>query len=123
MMMNPTFYKSIHEESVTMSQRGRGIILINGLARHSVKLIVCVILTILLFTSFLLMKTDASSEILTAAANEQTVVVASGDTLWGIAARFTDSRDDIQYSIYQIKERNQLNSVDLKPGQLLIIPN
>lgn len=122
MMMNPTFYKSIHEESMTMKQRGRGI-LSNGLARHSAKLIVCAILSVLLFTSFLLMKTDASSEFVTANANEQTVVVTAGDTLWGIATRFSDRSDDIQYYIYKIKERNQLNNVDLKPGQLLIIPN
>ncbi|WP_336772007.1 LysM peptidoglycan-binding domain-containing protein [Paenibacillus sp. MMO-58] len=119
MIMNPSFYKSIHNEETAKTFKSRG----HHLQRHAFKLIVCAAVFILLFTSFLMMRTNASSDhIQEAAANEQTVIVTAGDTLWGIADRFTEGSKDIRQYIYKIKERNQLSSVELRPGQVLIIP-
>jgi FOG: LysM repeat len=120
MIMNPSFYKSIHgEETAVKSFKSRG----HFLNRHAFKLIVSAAVFVLLFTSFLMMRTNASSDhIEPATINEQTVVVATGDTLWEIADRFNDDSKDIRQYIYKIKERNQLRSVELQPGQVLIIP-
>ncbi|GLX68129.1 LysM peptidoglycan-binding domain-containing protein [Paenibacillus glycanilyticus] len=119
MIMNPTFYNSIHKEEAVKPFKSRG----HFVTRHAFKLIVSAAVFVLLFTSFLMMSTNASSEhVAEAALNEQTVIVSSGDTLWGIADRFVDNSKDIREYIYKIKERNQLSSVELQPGQVLIIP-
>ncbi|CAM3429830.1 LysM peptidoglycan-binding domain-containing protein [Paenibacillus lupini] len=119
MMMNPAFYKSIHKEEAVKPFESRGHIV----KRHAFKLIVSAAVFVLLFTSFLMMRTNASSDHIEAAAlNEQTVVVTAGDTLWGIADRYLDGSKDIRKYIYKIKERNQLSTVELKPGQVIIIP-
>ncbi|MCM3629981.1 LysM peptidoglycan-binding domain-containing protein [Paenibacillus glycanilyticus] len=119
MIMNPSFYKSIHKDEAVKSIKSRG----HNINRHAFKLIVSAAVFVLLFTSFLMMRTNASSDHIEAASmNEQTVIVSAGDTLWGIADRFADNSKDIREYIYTIKERNQLSSVELKPGQVLIIP-
>ncbi|SFF09579.1 LysM domain-containing protein [Paenibacillus catalpae] len=119
MIMNPSFYKSIHKEEAVKSFKPRG----HNMNRHAFKLIVSATVFVLLFTSFLMMRTNASSDYIEAAAiDEQTVVVSAGDTLWGIADRFVDNSKDIRQYIYKIKQRNQLRSAELQPGQVLIIP-
>lgn len=119
MIMSPSFYKSIHKEEAVKSFSSRGF----NLNRHAFKLLICAAVFVLLFTSFLMMRTNASSDQVEAAAiNEQSVVVSAGDTLWGIADRYVDSSGDIRQYIYKIKERNKLSTVELQPGQVLIIP-
>jgi hypothetical protein len=53
--------------------------------------------------------------------NYKTIVVSQGDTLWAIAKR-VKSRTDPRKTIYQIRQLNDLESVNLRPGQTLIIP-
>ncbi|MDQ0058038.1 LysM peptidoglycan-binding domain-containing protein [Paenibacillus harenae] len=92
--------------------------------RHAIKLIVCAMLFVLLFTSFLLMGTNASgSQNTVEAVNEELVTVYTGDTLWAIANRFAGDEEDVRYVIYLIKERNGLESTNLYPGQKLVIPS
>lgn len=92
--------------------------------RHTVKVIVCSALFTLLFTSFLMMGTDASGTSPEAASNEEQVItVRPGDTLWEIAKQFNDSSHDIRYVVYMIKDRNELHNAEIKSGQKLIIPN
>lgn len=92
--------------------------------RHTVKVIVCSALFTLLFTSFLMMGTDASGTAPEAASNEEQVItVRPGDTLWEIAKQFNDSSHDIRYVVYMIKDRNELHNAEIKSGQKLIIPN
>ena len=49
-----------------------------------------------------------------------TIVVAKGDTLWGIAKEFSGENEDIRDKICEIKELNNIGS-DIKIGQELII--
>ncbi|NLY29289.1 MAG: LysM peptidoglycan-binding domain-containing protein [Firmicutes bacterium] len=52
----------------------------------------------------------------------ETVVVRQGDTLWDIARRARPGTDP-RKTIYEIKKLNQLESVNLQPGQRLMIPS
>ncbi|WP_179090119.1 LysM peptidoglycan-binding domain-containing protein [Paenibacillus sp. FSL H8-0548] len=92
--------------------------------RHVLKIIVCAVVFVLLFTSFLLMGTYASSNNpVEAAKGEQSIIVHTGDTLWDIAKRYSDGSQDVRYIIFMIKDRNQLQTSQIIPGQKLIIPS
>ncbi len=92
------------------------------LRRHLAKFIVSLIVFVLVFTSFLIIGTKASGTVVDEPSiNETVVMVGSGDTLWSIASRHKDG-NDIGYLVFAIKDRNGLDSVDLQPGQKLIIP-
>jgi len=78
---------------------------------------------VLVFTSFLLITGNASTTtVKPAAADEYEITVSAGDTLWGIARKQVNNRLDVRYAIFAIQERNGLKTVDIKPGQTLIIP-
>jgi LysM repeat protein len=47
--------------------------------------------------------------------------VVSGDTLWGIASDLETGRDP-RAVISEIRLLNDLDSVDIKPGQVLLLP-
>lgn len=51
----------------------------------------------------------------------QTVTVARGDTLWGIAGLYAEG-EDVREVIFRICEANGLKSKSLYPGQVLKIP-
>ncbi len=52
----------------------------------------------------------------------KTVVVRQGDTLWDLARR-TKPGTDPRKTVYEIRKLNQLESVNLQPGQILMIPS
>ncbi|NLA59413.1 MAG: LysM peptidoglycan-binding domain-containing protein [Firmicutes bacterium] len=52
----------------------------------------------------------------------ETMVVRRGDTLWDIARRVQPGTDP-RKTIYEIKKLNHLQSVNLHPGQILLIPS
>jgi len=48
--------------------------------------------------------------------------VTPGDTLWGIAAAYTEPGDDVRETIFEIKQANQLESSVIVVGEILVIP-
>lgn len=48
--------------------------------------------------------------------------VTSGDTLWEIASDHNYYNEDVRQVVYNIKKLNQMNTSDIYPGQVLIIP-
>jgi predicted Zn-dependent protease len=50
------------------------------------------------------------------------VTVASGDTLWSLADRYTPSGEDVQSTIDRIMDVNGLASATVVPGEHLKIP-
>lgn len=53
---------------------------------------------------------------------EYTVTVAEGETLWEIAGRHTEAREDVREVIIRIEQANKLNSKHIYPGQVLRVP-
>lgn len=53
---------------------------------------------------------------------EYTVTVAEGETLWEIAGRHTEAREDVREVIFRIEQANKLNSKYIYPGQVLKVP-
>jgi len=51
-----------------------------------------------------------------------TVTVHPGDTLWGIASRFSDGNVDIRHVVRTISELNGLEGSIIRPGQGILVP-
>jgi LysM repeat protein len=54
-------------------------------------------------------------------AGESSVVVQAGDTLWSIASSL-NTDEDVRAVIDEIQRLNDLDGVDLVPGQVLQLP-
>lgn len=52
----------------------------------------------------------------------ESVVVHSGDTIWGIASKYTEPSDDIRQKIQEICEYNGVSAGNIYPGEILAIP-
>ena len=52
----------------------------------------------------------------------KTVTVHSGDTLWGIASKYSEPSKDIRKQIREICELNGVKAGEIYPGQLIIVP-
>lgn len=48
--------------------------------------------------------------------------VSDGDTLWEIAEGFTDDSEDVRNMIYEIRRINKLDSAEIYPGDVILIP-
>lgn len=57
------------------------------------------------------------------AAEVQTVLVSSGDTLWSIAERHKPESADTRIFISGIKQKNGLNGSEIHAGDELVLPN
>lgn len=121
-MMMTNASTSSYRSLYNADSEGRESIFLLFLRRHLAKFIVSLIVFVLVFTSFLIIGTKASGTVVDEPGiNETVVMVGSGDSLWSIASRHKDG-NDIGYLVFAIKDRNGLDSVDLQPGQKLIIP-
>jgi LysM repeat protein len=72
------------------------------------------------FTVFLLIGGPADAESPPPPTSEY--VVATGDTLWSIAAGHVGHGDDVRITIADIREANGLTNSRIYPGQVLLIP-
>jgi hypothetical protein len=50
------------------------------------------------------------------------VVVAAGDTLWGIASSHAPRDMDLRYAVYALRQHNQLASANIHVGQRIALP-
>lgn len=50
------------------------------------------------------------------------VVVAAGDTLWGIAASVAGPGEDVRDVVLELKQLNRLPSGGLQAGQTIVVP-
>lgn len=50
------------------------------------------------------------------------VTVAQGDTLWDIALRHTENKEDVREVMHRIAQANALRSKHIYPGQVLQVP-
>lgn len=84
---------------------------------------ICVVLVLLVYAWSAYDSLHASSNPYQASGTYQTVCVKPGDSLWSIAARHVDAKDDIRSLVAAIKQANNLPSdVSIYPGEALRIP-
>ncbi|MFD1954786.1 LysM peptidoglycan-binding domain-containing protein [Paenibacillus thailandensis] len=120
MIMNPSFYRTIHNEKQA-NNRVKSPWLSSG--NRLIRIVVIALTAALLFTSFLLITTNAASgTVEEASVSETVVVVTAGDTLWDIASHYSDGHKDIGKLVFLLKERNGLETADIRPGQTIVIP-
>ncbi|QEK12164.1 LysM peptidoglycan-binding domain-containing protein [Crassaminicella thermophila] len=50
------------------------------------------------------------------------IQIKYGDTIWELAKKFTPNDKDIRKTIYEISLINNLDSLDIYPGQVIKIP-
>lgn len=50
------------------------------------------------------------------------VVVRSGDTLWGLAAQYSQQSRDMRLAVDEILRINELATAELQPGQVILVP-
>jgi len=122
MIMNPSSYRSIHPERDTSMNKTYIDAVGSWIKGHGMRIVVSLLIALLLFTSFMLMGTNASGTV-KPSEQEQVVTVGSGDSLWSIAVRYAERHDDIGFLVYSIKNRNNLTDSNIVPGQQLIIPD
>lgn len=90
---------------------------------HFYKMIFVAVVIALIVTSFFLIRTTAATSVPDVPMEGETLVtVSAGDSLWSIAGRHYESTEDTGYAVFLIKERNQMDSNIIKPGDQLIIP-
>jgi len=86
--------------------------------KNPLRLIIAFLIVMLMSAGFMLLfQNSASGDVIPEYA---TVVIAKGDTLWGIARQFSNEDEDLRNKINEIKELNNINSM-LHVGQELKI--
>lgn len=96
--------------------------IVGWIKANGMRIVVSLMIALLLFSSFMLIGTNASGTV-APSEQEQLVTVGSGDSLWSIASRYAERHNDIGYLVYSIKNRNNLTDSIIFPGQQLIIPD
>ena len=79
---------------------------------------------LVLFSGLSFMRSFASfgGDVPSAATNEVTVSVASGESLWTIANEWKDESVDTRKAVRDIMKRNGLEQASIRAGQSLILP-
>lgn len=108
-------YVLLEEESVMESLKHKKYRIVSK-KRFYLFLTTILVLAFIVFYSF---KVDAgrASEVKTDA-----VYVSSGDTLWSLSKKYVSNRMDIREYIDEVIEYNNLQSINIKPGQLIYMP-
>jgi len=52
----------------------------------------------------------------------KTVMVYNGDTIWGIASKYTEPSKDVRKQVRAICELNEVEPGQIHPGQTLLVP-
>ena len=105
-LANPSDQQSM--PVIRLSRRGR-------LARA----VVLLSLTVVMVAGFAA-QSGANQEAASTAPSFSTIVVAPGETLWSVAAAY--SQGDVQEMLALIREANNLKGFDLQSGQKLRVP-
>ncbi|MCI8284751.1 MAG: LysM peptidoglycan-binding domain-containing protein [Firmicutes bacterium] len=50
------------------------------------------------------------------------VRIVSGDTLWNISKNYSDNGTDVRKVVYDICRINNINSDEINPGDMIIVP-
>lgn len=90
-------------------------------SKSKIKRIIVLLLFVFLCVSFV----DVFANVHAYSNNEQsiTVTVVSGETIWNIASRFNNNKEDIREFAYKIRKINNLNkNADIYPGQTIRVP-
>jgi hypothetical protein len=53
---------------------------------------------------------------------DDAVIVGPGDSLWAIARRFAPAGTDPRFAVYELRQRNNLDSASLSIGQSIALP-
>lgn len=113
---SPALNSSVTDRTVTLTRRGRLVLL--GLP--AVLASAC-LLAVLLLASASLFNTAQASTSGPTGVQAVEVEVKPGDTLWSVAAE-VHTGDDIRAVMAQIAEINSLDSSQLQPGEILHVP-
>jgi LysM repeat protein len=54
--------------------------------------------------------------------NFKNIVVKSGDTIWGIASKYTEPSKDIRKTVREICRINEIKPENIYPGQVIRVP-
>ena len=64
----------------------------------------------------------AEAQLADLAGHSGPLVVAPGDTLWDIAARYAPRQMDLRFAVYSLRAHNALASANLMVGQRIDLP-
>ena len=86
--------------------------------KNPLRLIIAFLVVMLMTAGFMLLfHSSASGDVIPEYA---TIVIAKGDTLWGIARQFSNGNEDLRNKVNEIKKLNNIGS-DLRVGQKIMI--
>ena len=87
------------------------------------KINLLLILTALIIASYSILSWATDSGSHPSHEEEIYVVVEKGDTLWDIAKKHKKDKEDIREVIYNISKYNNMESLNIVPGQIVYIPS
>lgn len=86
-------------------------------SKVNITILLLIILISTVFSIYSLGENNETNQI-----SYSTYTILSGDTLWDVSTRYKNPSDDTRDFIEKIVEANQLTSLNVIPGQKLLIP-
>lgn len=86
-------------------------------SKVNITILLLIILISTVFSIYSLGENNEANQI-----SYSTYTILSGDTLWDVSTRYKNPSDDTRDFIEKIVEANQLTSLNVIPGQKLLIP-